>query len=205
MRYLPLISMLFAVTGCTTLYSGLQKTAADPGCLQKFKPVFTSALYNAHIDVTDKHLSGLLVIKKMPDSSTRLVFSNEMGFTFFDFEFSKAGAFKIYRIVEQMNKKPVIRTLKKDFEIVLMQQQQGSAVYALQGEGLVYTAYPQAQGVYYYITDSLCRQLIKMQRASKKKVVMEAIASGYKNGTPDTIGISHKNFNFEIGLRKLAN
>ena len=41
-----------------------------------------------HFNVVGNHLSGLLLIKKMPDSSTRMVFSNEMGLGFFDFEFA---------------------------------------------------------------------------------------------------------------------
>ncbi|MBK7307905.1 MAG: hypothetical protein IPI88_13305 [Chitinophagaceae bacterium] len=50
--------------------------------LQKFKPAFTVALYNTTVDVMGNHFSGLLLIKKMPDSSTRMVFSNEMGLGF---------------------------------------------------------------------------------------------------------------------------
>src|ERR1700722_9245864 len=115
MRYLPLISLVVILSGCSSLYKNLQKTTGGTDCLQKFRPVFTSALYSAEVDITGKHLSGLLLLKKMPDSSTRIVFSNEMGFTFFDFEFSAGGDFKVYTIIKQMNKKPVIKTLRKDF------------------------------------------------------------------------------------------
>ena len=202
MRYLLFIS-LFVFFSCTSLYKGLQKTSADINCLQKFAPSFSSALYNAHIDVAGKHLSGLLIIKKMPDNSTRMVFSSETGFTFFDFEFSKEGNFKVYSIIKQMDKKPVIKTLRKDFELVLMQHLQNKNAYTLTDKTLMYVAFPQTKGFYYYITDSLCERLIKMERASKSKVVVEAIMQHYKNGMPDTIGISHKNFNFDIGLKRI--
>ncbi len=95
MRYLVLSSCLFFFTSCSSVYKGMQKTQADPSCLVKFKLNFTKALYNTKVDVVGKHLSGLLLIKLMPDSSTRLVFSNEMGFKYFDFEFSAAGVFKV--------------------------------------------------------------------------------------------------------------
>src|SRR5579871_1111397 len=121
MRYLLFISCIVVLTGCTSLYSNLQKTKADVACLEKFKPEFTSSLYSASIDVVGKHLSGLLIFKKMPDSSMRIVFSGETGFTFFDFEFSADGNFVVHSIIKQMNKKPVIKTLRKDFELILMQ------------------------------------------------------------------------------------
>jgi hypothetical protein len=42
-----------------------------------------------------------------------------------------------------------------------------------------------------------------MERASKRKIVVEAIMKDYINGIPDTIGISHKTFNFTIGLKRI--
>ena len=202
MRFLPLISLVL-FSACSTLYSGLPKSAGNADCLKRFKPVFSSALYKAEIDVTGKHLSGLLVIKKMPDSSTRAVFSNEMGVTFFDFQFLQNGSFTVFRIMKQLNKKPVIKTLRKDFELVFMECVRSAPAYSLKDERYTYQAYPQRSGVYYYVTDSACTRLVKMQRASKRKVVMEAIMQDQDHGSPDTIGISHKNFNFDIGLKKI--
>jgi hypothetical protein len=203
MRCLPFISCFFLLQSCSSLYNNLQRTQTDINCLQKFRPVFQSALYSANIDVTGKHLSGLLIIKKMPDSSTRMVFSNEMGFSYFDFEFAVDGTFKVYSITKQMDKKAVIKTLRKDFELLLMQNLENKKSYALKDDSYFCTAFPQIKGTYYYITDSDCTHLIKMQRASKRKVVVEAIMQHYVNNVPDTIGISHKNFNFDIGLKRL--
>jgi hypothetical protein len=65
----------------------MQKIKSDESCIQKFKPDFRQVVYRTSADVVGKHLSGLLVFKFMPDSSTRVVFSNEMGFSLFDFGF----------------------------------------------------------------------------------------------------------------------
>jgi hypothetical protein len=91
MPYLLLSSLLFLLLACSPAYKQMQVAAGDINTIKKFKPNFTVALYNTQVDVVGNHLSGLLIIKKMPDSSTRLVFSNEMGFKFFDFEFSING------------------------------------------------------------------------------------------------------------------
>jgi hypothetical protein len=202
MRFLRLISCLVLLSGCAGLYKNLPRAPVDGACLQKFSPVFESVLYNAYVDVTSRHLSGLLLIKKMPDNSTRLVFSGETGVTYFDFAFSDKGDFKVNRIIEQMNKKPVIKTLRKDFELVMLQHPE-KASYSLRDSAFSYIAFPQKKGVYYYITDTGCERLIRMERASRTKVVVVAVMQNPTHGSPDSISISHKNFHLDIGLKKI--
>jgi len=203
MHYLLLSSCLLFFPACSSVYRGIKKAKTDPGCLLQFKPVFTKALYNTTVDVVGKHLSGLLLVKAMPDSSTRLVFSNEMGFKYFDFEFSAAGIFRVYYILPQMDKAAVLTTLRKDFELLLMQHLDTGKAFLLKKDGLFYYGFPQSKGNNYYITDSTCRQLIRLERASKRKPVVIAVMQNYTDGMPDSIGISHTNFNFTIGLKKL--
>ena len=203
MRCLILSSCVVILMSCSSAYKHLQATAGDAGTLQKFKPAFSVALYKAGVDVAGNHLSGLLMIKRMPDSSMRLVFSNEIGFKFFDFEFSNGGGFKVFSIIKQMNKKAVIKTLRKDFELIMMELTDQANVVIRKDEGLVYYTYPQAKGYNHYITNSSGDELVRMERSSKRKPVMEAIMKNYINGIPDTIGITHKNFNFTIGLKRL--
>ncbi|MEO5893293.1 MAG: hypothetical protein ABIQ31_23785 [Ferruginibacter sp.] len=203
MRYLLLSSCLAILLGCASAYKHLQPATGDVRNLQQFKPEFSVALYKAGVDVAGNHLGGLLLIKKMPDSSTRLVFSNEIGFKFFDFEFAKDGKFKVFSIMKQMDKKAVIKTLRKDFELVMMEGINDPGVLIRKDSGLVYYSYKQSKGYYHYITNKAGGELIRMERASKRKPVMEAIMRNYKNGIPDTIGITHKNFNFTIGLKHI--
>lgn len=205
MRYLLLSSCLVIIIGCSSVYKNLQKSSGDINVLQKFKPEFTVALYNTKVDVIGNHLSGLLLVKKMPDSTTRIVFYNEMGFTFFDFEFSPSGEFKVHSIVKQMNKKAVIKTLRHNFELVLIQHLDSSNSFVKRDNdnGFIYYGFTQKKGNNYYITDSSRNELIRMERASKRKPVVEAIMKNYVEGVPDTIGISHKTFNFTIGLKRI--
>lgn len=201
MRYLLLSSCFLFFISCSPAWKKMQPAQSSVDVLQKFKPVFTVALYNTKVDVVGNHLSGLLLIKKMPDSSTRLLFSNEMGFTFFDFEFDSTGKFKVYSIISKMNKKSVIKTLRKDFELVLMNNLDGAKPVTRTDNGLLYHIFPQSKGFNYYITDSTANELIRMERASNTKTVVEAIMKNYISGIPDTVGITHKNFDFTIGLK----
>ena len=207
--YLILSSSLFFLLSCAPAHKAMQAARADVSVIQKFKPAFTVALYSTTVNVVGNHLSGLLLIKKMPDSSTRMVFSNEMGLTFFDFEFTPEGNFKVYSIIKKMDKKSVIKTLRHDFELILMNTLVNStaSVRTENSQSPVgnqrYFIFPQTKGYNYYITNPEATELIRMERASSKKTIVEAVMMNYSNGVPDSIGISHKTFEFNIGLKKI--
>ena len=188
---------------CSPAHQQMQSANTDISILQKFKPAFTVALYNTTVDVVGNHLSGLLLIKKMPDNSTRLVFSNEMGFTFFDFEFAADGTFKVYSIIKKLNKRSVIKTLRHNFELVLMNNLDNSKATVRTKDGLIYFIFPQTKGFNYYITNQTGDELVRMERASNKKTIVKAVMKNYTGGIPDTIGISHKTFEFNIGLKRI--
>jgi hypothetical protein len=160
-------------------------------------------LYKAEVDVVGHHLSGLLLVKTLQDSSVRMVFSNEIGFKFFDFEFKPDGDFKVYYIVKQMDKKPVIKTLKKDFELVMMRKQDIKTAYVKADSASLYYIIKRPKGFFCYVTDKAGTKLERMEIASPHKPIIEAIMKDYKNGIPDTIGITHKNFSFTIGLKQI--
>lgn len=202
MRYLLYISCLFICAACSSSYKKLQHAEGDVLCVRSFKPVITKALYNTQVNVIGKHLSGLLIIKTMPDSSIRMVFSNEAGFKFFDFGF-RNKEFTVYYIFKQMDKKSVIKTLRKDFELVLMQHLDVPAPFISRQNEDFYHIFPDGRDFYYYVTDSSCSRLLRMERGSSKKRVVEAIVQMDNKGVPDTIGITHRNFNFDIGLKRL--
>ena len=203
MRCLLLISFFITLMGCSSVYKHLQVTPGNAEKLQQYKPAFAVALYKANVDVMGNHLSGLLMIKKMPDSSMRLLFSNEIGFKFFDFEFSKDGNFKILSIIKQMDKKAVIKTLRKDFELILMKDLEVGNVLIRKNSTEVYYTYRQSKGYNHYITNLAGDELVRLERSSKRKPVMQAIMKNYIRGIPDTIGITHQNFNFTIGLKRI--
>src|SRR6186713_2701013 len=145
MRYLLLISCLIIHAGCTSVYKDLQHTTGDIHRIDRFRPVITTALYKIEVNVIGKYLSGLLLLKKMPDSSLRMVFSNEMGFKFFDFAFLPDGSFKVFSIIKQMDKKAVKTTLRKDFELVLMRGLDPATAFIKSDSQFVYYIYPQAK------------------------------------------------------------
>jgi hypothetical protein len=205
----PTLFFLFLSAACLNIfcspYRHLQKMASDPSCVQKFKPDFNHAIYKTYIDAAGKHLSGLLLMKYMPDSSVRIVFTNEMGFGFFDFGFGPGDQFSVHQIIPQMNKNGLINMLRKDFDLLLFKNMPGNTAYARTDSNLIYYAFPQAEGINYYITDIHCKHLVKMQIASDKKPRMEAYMYLHaSDSAPDSLFIRHLNFiHFTISLKKL--
>ena len=190
---------------CSSSYQNLTPvTNADPGCVMKFKPTFTRTLYNTQVDILKTHLSGILFIKQMPDSSTRLVFSTETGFKFFDFEFSREGAFTVHYILDKMNRKPVINTLENDFSLLLMNRMQQSSG-SFKKDDKLYHRFSIGNGKYnsYYITDTLCTLLKGAENRSGRKASSRLMYSGFSQNEPDSVYISHAGIKFIIALKRL--
>ena len=202
-RFLIFLSLLSFNISCNQ-YRHLKKAPPEVSCIEKFKPAFEREEYKISVDVVGKYISGLLLIKNMPDSSTRIVFTNEVGLSFFDFGFTQDDGFSVYHIVPEMNKSALIKTLRKDFELIMFRHMDRNKSYDLIDSSVIYHAFPQEKGVNYYITDEQCSRLIKMQRSSDKKPIMEAFF--YDNPadkSPDSISIRHLNFKFSIHLKKI--
>jgi len=201
-----LISLsLFSLNISCNQYRHLKKTSPEVACIEKFKPAFAREEYKTSVDVIGKHISGLLLVKYMTDSSTRIVFTNELGFSFFDFGFLPNNGFVVFHIVPQMNHPALIKTLRKDFDLILFRNMDETKSYNLIDSLEIFHAFPQKKGVNYYITDEHCSRLIKMQRSSGKKPIMEAAFYNDLPGeSPDSISIRHLNFNFSIFLKKIT-
>ena len=182
-------------------YRHLSPANGDVNCIRNFSPQFTNTLYSATVDITKHHFSGILFFKFMPDSSTRVVFTNEMGVKFFDFEFTKENEFIKHYAMPKLDKKVVIKALHKDLELVILHQDLSDAVL-LKDSVYNYTAIPNKKGNDYYITDH-CSKLIRIEKASKIKPVVEVQMLNYNNGVPDDISIVHKNFKFNIILKRV--
>jgi hypothetical protein len=203
MRFLVLSSFLFVLLSCSPVYKNLQPARGEINYIRKFKPDFNNELYKAQIDVVGHHLSGLLLIKTLSDSSVRIVFSNEIGFKFFDFEFKADGGFKVFYVVKQMDKKPIIKTLKKDFELILVLEKNDRTPYLRKDDHSLYYIFPKQKGSFCYITDLNGFEIKGMEISSPYKPIVHAIMKNYSDNVPDTIGITHVNFNFTIGLKRI--
>lgn len=204
MRYLVLNSLLVIclLCSCTSTYRSLQRTEGDAACIRQFQPAFTNTLYSTQVNVLKHHLSGLLFFKQMEDSSLRVVFANEMGFKFFDFEFDKHGVFTKHYLLPKMDKPAIVKTLQQDFELVLLRPDLREA-YVARDNAHRYTVVPTEKGNNYYITDPGCTALVRIEKSSRRKPVVQVWMQHYRDHVPDTIRIQHTGFNFNISLQRV--
>jgi hypothetical protein len=205
MRFLIPISLLILLSACGSAYKHLQKSNGSAACIPGLAPQITTTLYRAQIDVTGHYLSGLLIIKQLPDSSVRLLFTNEAGFKFFDFGFPPSGNMIVHHITDKMNKKAVIKTLRKDFQLLLMNRLD-EATYLSKTDGThPYHIYKQGKDHYYYKTTANCDSLLSMERGSKRKKIVDIQFTGLQKSLPDSVFIKHNNFAFNITLKQINN
>ncbi|MCK6690617.1 MAG: hypothetical protein L6Q97_00790 [Thermoanaerobaculia bacterium] len=149
-----------------------------------------------------KQFSGLLVFKTMPDSSRRVVFTSETGPTLFDFEF-KRDSFAVRYCLKKLNRKAVIRTLRKDFELLLMENTGRPAGRVLRDSARLYFPYISGKETNYYLTDTLCRQLLRIEKAGRRKPKVIVDMEPFQAGMPENVLLEHRNFTFAIRLKAL--
>jgi hypothetical protein len=203
MRNLAFISLLLLGPGCTrSPYLHLQRQVGAVPCLEQLKPEFSSVLYNAQVNVTGKHLSGLLLFKTMKDSTIRTVFTNEMGVTFFDFEFG-TSSFRVVSCVKQMNKDLVINRLRNDLSLLLMYGLNPAQPMVFHSGNETYYSFLNHNETVYYVTDSSCTQLFRIETASKRKKKILVNLTGYKSGMPDSVYLAHHSFEYNITLKQI--
>lgn len=195
--------LVTVMSSCRSIYNSYPPVSVREDCLTELGPHFENELYKAQVDITGRSLGGLLLIKKMPDSSTRIVFSTEMGVKFFDFEFRESGEFKVVDILKKLNKKPVISALRQDFEILLMQERGKIPERILEHGNYLYHGYSKGKKQAWYLTDKNCQNLVGAELSSTRKPLVRLNYFYQGTGNPDSIQIRHLNFSFNIALKKL--
>jgi len=206
--YLRLSSIIFllALASCSNPYKYLTKQETVSRTALRFKPIFQKELYRCLVDgrflLKKFHLSGLLLFKKMEDGSTRVVFQNEMGISFFDFEWSKQNVFKVNQIIPQLNKPAVVKTLQKDIQLLLMISLDGKSEQQFIQKDLSYNRFSLDKGVAYYISNG--EKLIRIENAGKRKVTtIEIDDKKTITSMPEKTVFKHHKANFTIQLNKI--
>lgn len=216
MRYFLFVSILSLFSACKV--REYQKAEKASEMVQNrfsnrsaaYQPVFDKILYNCVVEGKTPwgkryHLSGLLFIKQLEEGK-RVVFQNQMGITYFDFGWDKEGNFSVHNIIPQMNKAPLIKTLKKDFELLLFYNlpEESNGVYSLpKYPEDYYLRFDLSKGFVYYVYDKE-QQLHRIENADEHKKVTTMKTSPTKTGIlPDTIQINHLKANFTIQLQQL--
>lgn len=203
MRYLLFSALCFFCWSCSSDYRYMTSVGGNSTCAVKLAPAqFKDSWYHASVDVVGRHISGLLLIKNMPDSAYRVVFTNEAGVTFFDFGFANDKSFKVHSIISQLNKKPVIETLRKDFELILGLPFRSGPYETFAMNDEIFFGVRQKKEMAYFITSKDCASLRRLELGStrKRKVTVKLIGKQYP--APEKIELVHNTFKMQITLTR---
>lgn len=193
--------LLLVLTSCATNNLAKDLKPATPEKTIYNAPYFANPeidyVYKANINVYGNALSGIFIAKKINDTTHRVVFTTEFGNKLLDFEISESN-FKINSIVDELNKKILINTFKKDFRLIL----RSSYLIKEQLEDEKSKVYKSDDGKnfnYLYI-NKLDGKLYKIVSASKRKEKIRVGFASQKNNIADTIVIQHYDIKLRIEL-----
>lgn len=159
-------------------------------------------IYKANITVYGNQLGGILIVKKINDSTHRIVMTTTFGNTLFDFEMI-GDDFKVNYVMDDLNKKIILKTLRNDFKLLLKakhdirETQETNTQYIYQSkEGRRYN---------YFIEDKISQQFISIVSSSKTKAKVKFEFKPKSTTFAENIVIQHLNIQLKIDLYEMEN
>lgn len=80
-----------------------------------------SQKYNMQLDFMKHHLSGMLIVRRLPDDEIRILASTYFGLSLFDFSL-QGDEFRVNSCMEPMKKKKILQLLEADFKNLFLNQ-----------------------------------------------------------------------------------
>lgn len=162
----------------------------------------TDYVYKAHIEVYGNQLSGIFIAKRMNDTLHRVVFTTDFGNKLLDFELSE-NDFKVNYIMEDLNRKIIVNTLRDDFRLLLKTRHAVTDVFE-NDDFVIYKSADKKRFNYFYESKKE-NKLTRLINATKSK---EKIIFGFESKNSifaEHITIQHKNIKLKIELNQISN
>ena len=159
-------------------------------------------VYKASISVYGNNFGGIFIVKKTNETTHRTVFTTEFGNTLFDFEIS-GNDFKVNHIIEELDRKILINTLKRDFMLLLKENFKVSEQF--ENESFKVYKSPDGKRFNYLFENKSDGKFSKLVHATKsnEKINIEYLSEN--NTLADKIVIQHQNIKLRIELNKIIN
>lgn len=157
-------------------------------------------VYKANITIYGNELSGIFIAKRINETAHRVVFTTEFGNKLLDFEISETD-FKVNSIVEELDRKILINTLKTDFRLLLKNSYVVKQQYD-NPESKVFLTEDVKTYNYLFISKA-DNKLDKIVNASKRKERIKLFFTSENNIFATKIVIQHYNIKLRIELNHL--
>ena len=158
-------------------------------------------VYKCQMEVYGNDISGILIIKKISETSHRVVMTSDFGNKMIDFEISEYD-FKLNYVLADLDKKMVINFLKNDFRELLRRKYPVAESFENEKSNIYRSELDKKN---YYLSfnkeNSLLTQIV-YTRNNKEKINFSFEAK--KPTFAETIHLEHKDFRIDIKLFQIT-
>ncbi|PWN66984.1 hypothetical protein C1631_019925 [Chryseobacterium phosphatilyticum] len=158
-------------------------------------------VYKCQMDIYSNHVSGILIIKKLNETTHRVVLTSDFGNKLIDFEISDHD-FKLNYVLPDLDKKIVINFLKNDFRQLLKRQYPVSESFENENMN-IYLSKTEHKSYYLFFNkdNKLLKQIIYTKN-NKEKIDFGFDAK--KHIFADSLNLQHKDFKINIKLFQIT-
>lgn len=158
-------------------------------------------VYKCQMDIYKNHVSGILIIKKLNETTHRVALTSDFGNKLIDFEVSDNG-FKLNYVLPDLDKKIVINFLKNDFQQLLKRQYHVSESFE-NDNAKIYLSKIENKAYYLFFNkeNNLLKQVIYTKNNKEK---IDFTFDAKKHIFADSLNLKHKDFKINIKLFQIT-
>lgn len=166
---------------------------------QYFSDASLDYVYKTHIEIYGNKMGGIFIAKRINDTIHRMVLTTDFGNKLLDFEVSE-NSFKVNFIIDNLDKKIIINTLRDDFRTLLQVNSKVFKTYKRNNEVI----YQTENNAYYYF-DEVSNNLTKIIKTNKRKEKVIFTFNPKKTTLAENINIQHNNIKLRINFNQINN
>ncbi len=159
-------------------------------------------LFKTEITILKNSFSGITIIKTLENTNHRVVFINEIGMKFFDFEIGE-DTFIVHHIFSSLNKKALLNLFENDFKLMLFKEHKFTKISTYQDKKTEDIAIRDGKSGDFYFIDSEGNYFNRIKRNSNFRTILNINYSNFSNSLPDIIEITHENIKFEMNFERI--
>ena len=156
-------------------------------------------IYKSKIEVYGHNFGGILIIKKTGIQEHRVVFTTEFGNKLFDFLYKGESFTKIF-IIDELNKKMIVKTLQRDFKILISEKSKVLEQYTFQDKDIFKTS--DEKRTNFYFINKKTHTLDKIVNTTNSSEKVEILFTNNNVQIANNILFNHKNIRLTIELEK---
>jgi len=158
-------------------------------------------VYKCQMDIYKNHVSGILIIKKLNETTHRVAMTSDFGNKLIDFEISE-NDFKLNYVLPDLDKKMVISFLKNDFRELLKRQYPVNESFE-NDNSKIYLSKADHKAYYLFFNkeNGLLKEIVYTKNNKEK---IDFTFEAKKHIFADSLNLQHKDFKINIKLFQIT-